>query len=56
MCNMFDNRDFKTLGLSFHKSGDDLGEALQTRDVNVSLRALNRTMQYCVDCHGAYRQ
>jgi len=53
---MFDNRDFKTLGLSFHKSGDDLGEALQTRDVNVSLRALNRTMQYCVDCHGAYRQ
>jgi len=56
MCNMFDNKDFKTLGLAFHKSGDELGEALQTRDVNVSLRALNRTMQYCVECHGAYRQ
>ena len=56
MCDMFDNKNFRTMGLAFHKSGDDLGEALQTKDVNVSLRALSRTMQYCVECHGAYRQ
>ena len=56
MCNMFDNEKFKTLGLAFHKSGDDLGEALQTKDVNTSLRALNKTMEYCVTCHATYRQ
>ena len=56
MCDKFDNKDFRTLGLAFHKSGDDLGEALQTKDVNVSLRALNKTMQYCVECHATYRQ
>jgi cytochrome c556 len=53
---MFDNEKFKTLGLAFHKSGDDLGEALKTKDVNTSLRALNTTMQYCVECHSTYRQ
>lgn len=56
MCNKFDNKDFRTLGLAFHKSGDDLGEALQSKDVNVSLRALNKAMQYCVECHATYRQ
>lgn len=56
MCNMFDNEKFKTLGLAFHKSGDDLGDALKTKDVNKSLRALNTTMGYCVECHSTYRQ
>lgn len=56
MCDMFDNEKFRTLGLSFHKSGDDLGDVLQTEDVNASLRALNKTMQYCVECHATYRQ
>jgi cytochrome c556 len=56
MCNMFDNEKFKTLGLAFHKSGDDLGDALKTKDVNTSLRALNKTMGYCVECHSTYRQ
>lgn len=56
MCDMFDNEKFKTLGLAFHKSGDDLGVALQSKDVNTSLRALNKTMQYCVECHATYRQ
>ena len=56
MCNMFDNKDFKALGTAFHKSGDDLGDALKTGDVNVSLRALYKTMQYCVECHATYRQ
>ena len=56
MCNMFDNKDFKALGLAFHKSGDDLGEVLKTRNMKASLRALNKTMQYCVECHAIYRQ
>lgn|SRR3989338_2183870 len=56
MCSMFNNEKFMELGFAFHKSGDDLGEALKTRKVNASLRALNKTMQYCVECHAAYRQ
>ena len=56
MCNMFDNQNFKAMGIAFHKSGDDLGAALKTKDVNASLRALNKTMQYCVECHATYRQ
>lgn len=56
MCRMMGNENFTTLGLAFHKSGDDLGDALQTKDVNASLRALNKTMQYCVECHATYRQ
>jgi len=56
MCDMFDNEKFKALGFAFHRSGDDLGDALQTKDVNASLRALNKTMGYCVECHATYRQ
>ena len=56
MCDKFDNAKFKTLGMAFHKSGDDLGDALKTKDVDKSLRALNTTMQYCVECHSTYRQ
>lgn len=56
MCDMFDNVDFKKLGLAFHKSGDELGDALQTKDLNNSLRALHNTMGYCVQCHAKFRQ
>ena len=56
MCEMFENEDYKKLGLAFHKSGDDLGDALQTRNTKVSLRALNKTMRYCVECHTTFRQ
>jgi len=56
MCSMFGNEKFMALGVAFHKSGNDLGDALQAKDVNVSLRALNKTMQYCVECHATYRQ
>ena len=56
MCNMFENENFKKLGFAFHKSGDDLGDALKTKDVNASLRALNKTMEYCVTCHATFRQ
>ena len=56
MCSMFGDEKFREMGFAFHKSGDDLGDALQTKDVNASLRALDKTMQYCVACHAAYRQ
>ena len=56
MCSMINNEKFMALGMAFHKSGDELGDALHTKDVNASLRALNKTMQYCVECHATYRQ
>ena len=56
MCGMFNNKDFENLGLAFHKSGDELGDTLKTKDVNASLRALNKTMQFCAECHATYRQ
>lgn len=56
MCSMFNNEKFTALGMAFHKSGDALGDALQTKNVNASLRALNKTMQFCVECHASYRQ
>ena len=56
MCNMFENEAFRSLGLAFHKSGDELGDALQTKDITKSLRALNTTMGYCVQCHATFRQ
>lgn len=56
MGSMMGGEKFMTLGIAFHKSGDDLGDALRTGDVNKSLRALNKTMQYCVECHATYRQ
>ena len=56
MCGMFGNEDFMKLGLAFHTSADELGDTLRTKDMNASLRALNKTMQYCVECHATYRQ
>src|SRR3989338_2432738 len=34
MCSMFNDKKFMALGLAFHKSGDELGDALKTRDIN----------------------
>ena len=56
MCNMFENEAFRSLGLAFHKSGDALGDALHTKDMTESLRALHTTMGYCVQCHATFRQ
>jgi len=56
MCNMFNNEDFTALGLAFHESGDSLGEALKTKDTTKSLRALQSTLGYCVQCHATFRQ
>ena len=56
MCNSFANADFTKLGLAFHRSGDNLGDVLLTKDINKSLQALHTTMGYCVACHASYRQ
>ncbi len=56
MCNMFSNDSFRDLGLAFHKSGDALGDVLETGNIKKSLHALNTTMGYCVRCHTIYRQ
>ena len=56
MCNMFGNAEFRNLGIAFHKSGDLLGDALKTKDLDQSLRALRNTLGYCVQCHAAFRQ
>ncbi len=56
MCNSFKNEEFRRLGLAFHKSGNALGEALSKNNLNQSLRALRNTMNYCVECHAAFRQ
>ncbi|GAV19073.1 hypothetical protein MMIC_P0001 [Mariprofundus micogutta] len=56
MCNMFTNDDFKSLGLAFHQSADDLGEVLKSKNLNHSLKALHTTMNYCISCHATFRQ
>ena len=56
MCNNFKNESFRNLGLVFHKSGDALGDVLQTKDRTKSLQALHTTMGYCVQCHATFRQ
>jgi len=56
MCNMFENKDFKDMGLAFHQSGDALGDTLKTKNLKQSLQALHTTMNYCIQCHTTYRQ
>ena len=56
MCNLFKNNDFRVLGLAFHESGDALGDALKTKNTKKSLRALQTTVGYCVQCHATFRQ
>ena len=57
MCeHMSDNQDFSKLAMAFHRSGDDLGETLKTKDMKKSLQALQTTMNYCVQCHATFRQ
>ena len=56
MCNMYDNEDFKSLGLEFHKSADKLAEVLKTKDLNRALTALNSTLDFCISCHKTFRQ
>ena len=56
MCSSFQNEKFNQLGLAFHKSGDNLGDVLQSKNMSKSLQALHDTMNYCVECHATFRQ
>ena len=56
MCKSFNNESFTEMGLSFHKSGDDLAAVLKKGDAKKSLQALDTTMTYCVSCHATFRQ
>jgi len=56
MCNSFENETFKSMGMAFHKSGDELAKTLKKGDLQASLRALNTTMTSCVSCHSSFRQ
>jgi len=56
MCSMFGNDGFKQIGLAFHKSADDLGSVLKTKNATKSLQALRSTMNYCIQCHASFRQ
>jgi hypothetical protein len=57
MCeHISDNQDFSKLAMAFHRSGDDLGDTLKTKDMKKSLQALQTTMNYCVQCHATFRQ
>jgi hypothetical protein len=56
MCDSFGNEEFKALGLAFHNSGDDLGRALKSKNPRKALKALNKTLGYCVQCHEKFQQ
>jgi len=56
MCKGMNNEEFKSLGMAFHESAGKLAEVLKTGDEKKSLQALSNTMNYCIQCHAAYRQ
>jgi len=56
MCASFGNKNFENMGLSFHKSADEMSEVFKTRDKAKSLESLAITMNYCIQCHAGYRQ
>ena len=56
MCNSFESDIFKDLGISFHKSADELGEILKKGNTEDSLAALGNTLSYCVACHAQFKQ
>jgi len=47
---------FREMGMAFHKSGDELGDVLKTKDATASLKALEVTLSHCTACHDTYRQ
>lgn len=56
MCNRFENEEFKSMGINFHKSADEMGEVIAKGNMQTSLAALNKTLGYCVSCHEKFRQ
>ena len=56
MCASFGNEQFENLGVSFHKSADEMSEIFKSKDKTKSLQALSHTMSYCISCHATYKQ
>lgn len=56
MCASFGNETFENLGLEFHKSADEMSEIFKTKNSKASLEALSNTINYCVQCHAAFKQ
>jgi len=56
MCKGMPNKEFRALGMAFHESAGKLADVLKQGDMKNSLRALNNTMNYCIQCHASYRQ
>jgi len=56
MCSSFGSDAFKELGLSFHKSADELGTIIEKGNTQDSLAALGKTLSYCVACHAQFKQ
>ncbi len=56
MCASFGNKNFENLGVAFHASADSLSTILKTKNQKKSLKALSKTLNYCVQCHATYRQ
>ncbi|MDH4284981.1 MAG: cytochrome C [Gallionellaceae bacterium] len=56
MCDMFENAEFKALGMAFHNSGDELADVLKTKNPRKIFKALNKTLGYCVQCHEKFQQ
>ena len=56
MCGSFGSDTFKELGLSFHRSADELGTIIEKGNTEDSLAALGKTLSYCVACHAQFKQ
>ncbi len=56
MCASFGNKKFENMGLEFHKSADAMSEIFKNKNMEKSLDALAKTLNYCVKCHEMYRQ
>jgi len=56
MCASFGNENFENLGVSFHKSADEMSETFKLKNKDESLKALSNTMNYCIQCHATFRQ
>lgn len=55
-CKEMTKQEFQALGMGFHDSAEKLADILQKGDRKASLSALSNTLNYCIQCHAAYRQ
>ncbi len=56
MCSSYGNEEFANIGLNFHTSADKMSEIFKEKNESSSLEALANTMNYCVQCHAAFKQ